>query len=133
MIAPLRNTHRRTLSLLSLLVPAVLTMGVAARHPSPDPEAAPIRAAELHSAAGHFAVLTLDDRRISIRTRTPVPDPLLYWSSAAPTADVPATATFLGPADPHAAYVLPPEAGYLVLYSGGHRRVVDFLGLEARP
>jgi hypothetical protein len=133
MIAPLRNTHRRTLALLSLIVPAVLTIGVAARHPGPAPEEPATSVAELHSAAGHFSVLTLDDRRISVRTRTPVPDPLLYWSSAAPAADVLETATFLGSADPHAAYDLPPEAGHLVLYSGGHRRVVDFLRLEARP
>lgn len=133
MIAPLRNTHRRTFALLAILVPAVLAIGVAARHPTPTLLKRTTEGVVLRSGAEHFNVLVSRDRRASVHMLTPSPDPLLYWASAAPTSDVPDNAMLIGPADPNVAYDLPREAGFLVLYSGGHRRIVDFVRLEALP
>jgi hypothetical protein len=133
MIAPLRRAHRHTFTFLAMAVPVMFAIGLGARHPRVDSVRPAVSGVETRSAAGHFSLITSADQRVAVRIHTPAPDPLLYWSAAAPSSDALSNSRFIGPADPNRAYELPQDTGYLVLYSGGHQRIVDFVRLESRP
>jgi hypothetical protein len=131
MIAPLRRTHRRTFALLAVALPLVFAAGLAARRP--PPAGSPLALEGATSRNGAFVLRVSSDLHIRAEPRALHPDPLLYWSETAPADELPAGAQLLGPLTARARYRLPTASGYVILYSGGHGRVVDFAPAGAQP
>jgi hypothetical protein len=134
MIAPHRSSHRHTFAVLAILVPAVLAMGVAARHPQPPVSPQAHEGLARASAAGHFVLIIMHEGRFAVRTPVAIPDPLLYWTPYVPPDEgLPPGAHFIGPWAREHVYEPPSQFGYLILYSGAYGRIVDYVRVESQP
>jgi hypothetical protein len=151
MIQPLRTVHRRAFLGLALVLPAILLVGLGARHPR---QRLSVPAAQLPNSAhllrksdtlwqkhtiqsdfyndsNHpgdvFVVLHTTHEAIE-------PDLLLYWSTDPPQGDsVPAHARLLGAFIAGKVFTLPMSlgrTGYLVLFSLPHQTVFDSARVE---
>ena len=146
MIRPLRIRHRRSLTVLGVVLPVAFGLGIAARKPLPQMGAVPIELREAtppHAAtvwerpdlftnapvqvrllreAGHFAVAC------AAPTDFVKPDLLVYWSGSPPTNDkLPNAAVLLG-VFTASALPLPADAanrdGLLVLFSLADQEII---------
>ena len=151
MIRPLRVWHRRMISILALVVPALLVAALAVRRPAPtDSDAAdpleqerfrPERVTQRISSAPPLPAIEVELAGLALSLHTALfderPDVLLYWSADRPASGGtwPGEAHLLGSGDGHFdGFLLLPEAarkrdGWLVLYSVAHREVVAELQL----
>jgi hypothetical protein len=135
MIQPLRTLHRRTFYVMALIVPTIFIVGI--RHqdqqsPHPSPRYAALKGDEAHWPSGLLATRS-DRQQITIHVLKPlrVPDPLLYCApSTSKLQDLPDEAVLLGPVRDGGSLPASCNDGSLVLYSLGHRAIVDQLLLE---
>jgi hypothetical protein len=142
MIQPLRTNHRRIFLGLALLVSAVFVAGLLARPEATAPAAR--REAVFVAPAGqtwknHLFTLEVSPTSDINQTRIVpskgllAPDVLIYYSDVAPQDSLPANAILLGRWDPSATYSLLFNSGFLVMYSGAQKSVLDFTPLGGRP
>src|SRR5688572_4856411 len=134
MIAPYRSSHRHTFAVLAILLPALLAMGVAGRHPQARLSPRTHEGLEKASAAGHFVLIVMHDGRFAVRTPVAIPDPLLYWTPYMPTDEgLPPGVHFLAPWARERLYEPASQSGYLILYSGAYGQIVDYVRVESQP
>lgn len=157
MIQPLRTMHRRVFVALALALPAILAVGLGARHPHQRlsapaaqlPNSARLlrksdrlwqkhaMQSELYSDSEHPGdiYLVLNPVALDTAQETIEPDLLLYWSAEQPQGDsVPDHARLLGPFIAGKVFNLPMSlgrAGYLVLFSLPHHTVFDTARVES--
>ena len=154
MIQPLRVVHRRAFVALSLVLPAILLIGIEARRPrlGPSTHATDVPDTgnmlressnlwQKHSIQSKFYnkperpldtyVVLLPAQELS------EPDLLLYWATNAPQGNVlPGEAQLVGAFTAGKAFLLPlneKRAGHLVLFSQAHQTVVDSARVEKLP
>jgi hypothetical protein len=156
MIQPLRTVHRRAFVGLALVLPAILLVGLAARHPR---QRVSVPAAQLPNSAHLLRKSDSLWQKQTIRSEfysdsdhpgdifvvlSPVvlrppqeanePDLLLYWSTDQPQGDsVPAHERLLGVFVAGKVFTLPMSlgrTGYLVLFSLPHHTVFDTARVE---
>jgi hypothetical protein len=156
MIQPLRAVHRRVFVALALLLPAILLVGLGARHPRQHWS---VPAAQLPNSAHLLRKSDTLWQKQTIRSEfysdsnqhgdiffvlIPVasqqaqdaiePDLLLYWSTDQPQGDsVPPHAQLLGAFIGGKVFTLPVSlgrTGYLVLFSLPHHTVFDTARVE---
>jgi hypothetical protein len=152
MIRPLRQRHRRMVTVLGVVLPVVLVAGIAARKPAPIVTTLP---SALATATQHLE--TVEWERTDLFTKTLIqvrllresagsgrfavgfsaakdfvkPDLLVYWAAGNPdiTTTLPDKARLLGAFNSSAALTLPAEAalgsGVLVLYSLADQEIVE--------
>lgn len=154
MIQPLRVLHRRAFVTLILALPAILLLGLGARHSSSVPTARSsdvpvgthvVRVSsnlwQRHSIQSNFYNST-DGSHGSYLVLQPAqslnePDLLLYWDTDVPQSGVlSGHAELLGAFSAGKAFGLPRNenrAGYLVLFSPAHQIVVDTAAVEKLP
>jgi hypothetical protein len=158
MIQPLRTTHRRAFSALALVLPAILLVGLGARHPHqrlsvPAPQL-PNSAhlfrqsdtlwqkhtiqSEFYSDSNHPGDMFVVLNPVALHPQEAIePDLLLYWSAEQPQGDsVPAHARLLGVFIAGKVFTLPMglgRTGYLVLFSLPHNTVFDTAKVETLP
>jgi len=152
MIRPLRQRHRRMISVLGVFLPVALAVGIAARKPMPTVASLP---AQLSGPPQQFTALKWE--RDDLFTKTPMrvrllrevpkggrsgiqfsvgkefakPDLLVYWVAAGTkvTDTIPDNAFLLGAPYSSAALPLPAEAnaasGVLVLYSLADHEIIE--------
>jgi hypothetical protein len=154
MIQTLRTVHRHSFVALAFVLPVVMVVGLANRHPrrlSSKPTARVPRSeymarksqiqwsrhgirTELHGDSTRRAET---DVVLHPTERLNEPDLLLYWSAdPAPGDTLPANARLVGPLIAGKSMVLPPGAdrsGFLVLFSLPHQSVFDTAKLEKLP
>jgi hypothetical protein len=154
MIQPLRTLHRRTFTTFAVVLPAILIVGLRARHPQTRAGVVPnalSSTSELLSSVGtqwqkhaigsrFYRDLQHPDMLYVIFDLPPEmnePDLLLYWSEGlAQGNDLPPQAELLGSLTTQKAFLLPRNLkppGYLVLYSLAHHHTVDTAALERLP
>jgi len=154
MIQPLRAVHRRAFVALSLVLPAILLIGIEARRPrlGPSTHATDVPDTgnmlressnlwQKHSIQSKFYnkperpldtyVVLLPAQELS------EPDLLLYWATNAPQGNVlPGEAQLVGAFTAGKAFLLPlneKRAGHLVLFSPAHQTVFDIARVEKLP
>ncbi len=154
MIQPLRVVHRRAFVALSLVLPAILLIGIEARRPrlGPSTHATDVPDTgnmlressnlwQKHSIQSKFYnkperpldtyVVLLPAQELS------EPDLLLYWATNAPQGNVlPGEAQLVGAFKAGKAFLLPlneKSAGHLVLFSQAHQNVFDTARVEKLP
>ena len=146
MIQPLRTIHRRVSIAMATILPAVLILGLAARHRLPQTigQSVPLPASmqflkqslslwRKHSIRTSFyRNLNRPEELYVLLNSTDLPsepDLLLYWSSTQPVQNaLPDGARLLGAAERDRALLLPSDlgnGGYLVIYSLAHQAVID--------
>jgi hypothetical protein len=154
MIQPLRAVHRRAFVALALVLPAILLMGLGARHPRQGPGA---NATDVQGPGNIVSESSNLWQKHSIRSQfyskpdRPLdkyvvllpaqelnePDLLLYWAANAPEGNVlPGDAQLLGAFSKGTAFLLPLNekgAAYLVLFSPAHQTVFDTAAVEKLP
>jgi hypothetical protein len=153
MIQPLRVVHRRAFVALSLVLPAILLVGLGARRPHLGPSHATdvpdtgniVRESstlwQKHSIQSKFYSKSDRPQDIYLVLRPAQqlnePDLLLYWVTNAPEGDVlPASARFVDAFTTGKAFLLPLDekrAGHLVLFSLAHQAVFDTAKVETLP
>jgi len=154
MIQPLRVVHRRAFVTLTLVLPALLLLGLGARHSRPGPTAHPadvpvgtyvVRASsnlwQKHSILSKF-YSSKDGSQGTYLVLQPgqnlnEPDALLYWDANLPQRDVlSGNAELLGAFSAGKVFRLPlnaKRAGHLVLFSPANQTVVDTAAVEKLP
>ena len=154
MIQPLRAVHRRAFVVLTLLLPAILLIGLGARRPRLGPRA---QATDVPDAGGMVKMSSTSWQKHLIESRfyrkpnrlldtyvvlVPAeelnePDLLLYWVANSPEGNVlPGDAQLLGAFSKGTAFLLPSNekgAGHLVLFSPAHQTVFDTAAVEKLP
>jgi hypothetical protein len=156
MIQPLRTVHRRVFVGLALVLPAILLVGLGARHsrlPWSVPAAQLPNSAhllrksdtlwqkqtirsEFYSDSNHPGDIFLVLNPVALQPAQEAigPDLLLYWSTDQPQGDsVPARAQLLGAFIGGKVFTLPVSlgrTGYLVLFSLPHHTVFDTARVE---
>jgi hypothetical protein len=159
MIQPLRTTHRRAFFALALVLPAILLVGLGARHPRQRlsaPAAQLPNSAHLlrksdslwqkHAIQSEFysysnnpdaMFVVLNPVALHPTQEAIDPDLLLYSSAEQPQGDsVPVHARLLGVFIAGKVFTLPMSlgrAGYLVLFSLPHHTVFDTAKVETLP
>ena len=154
MIQPLRTVHRRAWVALALVLPAIVLIGLGARHPrlAPSTQAAdvPTTAFEVtdssvlwlnHAVQSKFYGESDRPQDIYVVLQPAEelnePDLLLYWASDAPQGNaLPGNAQLVGAFTTGKAYLLllnEKPAGHLVLFSPAHQTVVDYARVEKLP
>ena len=154
MIQPLRNMHRRAFVALALILPALLLVGLGARHPgtsltprSPELPATAYLLRESnglwtqHSIATKFYGISDSPNEIYVvlRPMQPLnePDLLLYWCANTPQGNsLPSESILVAPYTADEAFAIPLEkerAGNLILFSLGHQAVFDSARVEKLP
>jgi hypothetical protein len=151
MIQPLRNAHRRTFLALAVVLPAILVVGLMARHRnlpvSADTFKPPYAIESQKMSVGwqkhpidtYFYMNPVRDGEVAVvLTPKPAldePDLLLYWADTdAAGADL-SRARLLGPFVPGTRYSLlaSERRGQLMLYSLAHNEVIDRAKIEGLP
>lgn len=151
MIQPLRDIHRRAFVALVLVLPAVLLIGLGARHPRQGPIANATDVPGTRNVVRESSNLW---QKHSIRSRfyckpdRPLdmyvvllpaqelnePDLLLYWATDAPQGNVlPGDAQLVGAFSTGRAFLLPLNekgAGHFILFSPAHQAVFDTAVVE---
>lgn len=154
MIQPLRVVHRRAFVTLTVMLPAILLVGLGARHSRSSPTA---RAAEVpatayvvressnlwqkHSIHSKFYGTSDGSQDIYLVLQPAEslnePDLLLYWDTNAPQGNVlSGEAQLLGAFSTGKVFRLPSNerrAGHLVLFSPAHQTVLDTAAMEKLP
>jgi len=154
MIQPLRVVHRRAFVLLTLVLPAILLIGLEARHSHPRTVA---RAADVpagayvlressnlwqrHSIPSKFYSRSDSPQDIDLVLQPAQslnePDLLLYWGTNAPQGNVlSGESQLLGAFSTGKVFRLPlneRRAGYLILFSPAHQTVFDTAAVEKLP
>lgn len=154
MIQPLRTVHRRAWVALALLLPAMVLIGLGARHPrlAPSTQAAdvPTTAFEVtdssvlwlnHAVQSKFYGESDRPQDIYVVLQPTrdlnEPDLLLYWTADEPQGSaLPGNAQLVGTFTPGKASLLPlneRRAGHLVLFSSAHQTVVDSATVGTLP
>jgi hypothetical protein len=153
MIQPLRTAHRRVFIVLAALLPAIIAGGLTARRHNPTSAStspgvlqnvaaldSPSATWEKNSCVTKFYWDAANGFKVRIflnpARELHDPDLLLYWATnAGAVADELSNAALLGPFHPGEAYSIPPKqvAGYLILYSLPHRKIVDRAKVEVLP
>jgi len=154
MIQPLRAVHGRAFVALSLVLPAILLLGLEARHPQSNLDTHAANAADTGNTVRQSSTLwqkhSIQSRFYSKADRPqdiylvlqPVqelnePDVLLYWDTKEPQRNVlSAEAQLLGAFSTGKVFRLPlneRRAGYLVLFSAAHQTVLDTASAETLP
>ncbi len=159
MIQPLRTVHRRAFVALALLLPAILLVGLGARHPSQRSSAPaaqlPNSAHMLRKSDTLWQKQTMRSEFYGDSNRSQViyvvlkperdlsePDLLLYWAAKPPQGNaLPEDVQFVGSYAAGKAFTLPlnvgkfnsERAGYLVLFSLAHHTVFDTARVETLP
>jgi hypothetical protein len=154
MIQPLRTVHRRAFVALGLVLPAILVVGQALRHPP-----SPVNGSSDRIPDGQFVMKKSDrmwqkhamvtefygdakDATASYVVLRPAqdlnePDLLLYWTEVAVEGNtLPRDARLLGAFAPGKIFLLNANgqrSGRLVLYSGAHQTIVDTSLVESLP
>ncbi len=154
MIQPLRVVHRRAFVALSLVLPAILLIGLGARRPrlGPSAHATDVQGTgnmlresstlwQKHSMQSRF--YSKPDRPLdtyvvlSPAQELNEPDLLLYWAANSLQGNgLPGGAQLVGAFATGKAFLLPlneNRAGYLVLFSPAHQGVVDTARVETLP
>lgn len=154
MIQPLRVVHRRTFIALTLVLPAILLIGLGGRRSGFAAGAHPtgvlgngnvLRESsnlwQKHAIQSNF--YSRSDRPQDIylvlqpAQELNEPDLLLYWVTKPPQGAVlPADAKFVGAFTAGKSFLLPREdkrAGHLVLFSPAHQSVFDTARVEKLP
>jgi hypothetical protein len=140
MIQPLRNVHRRSFYAMAVALPLVFLAGLAERDRQLPTQtyAAAESNAEIwpsHLVATKF-IQDAGSAKIQFHLLQPLrePDPLLYFSpGGAAGNDLPQDVVLLGQATDGELFSLPRTRGSLLLYSLGHRKIVDQLPIKAVP
>jgi hypothetical protein len=151
MIQPLRNAHRQGFSALAVVLPAILVVGLMARHRSESVSADALKSTDAvrafkvsagwqkHSIETYFYLNPVRDGEIAvILTPKPAldePDLLLYWAGSDGSGTNLSQARLLGPFVPNKNYSIPAgeRRGELVLYSLAHATVIDRAKIEGLP
>ena len=154
MIQPLRTVHRRTFVTLTLVLPAILLIGLGARHSRSGPTAratdVPVGAYvvressnlwQKHSIHSKFYSRSDGSQDIYLVLQSAEglnePDLLLYWDANAPQRNIlSGEAQLLGAFSAGKVFRLPSNekrAGYLVLFSPAHQTVLDTAAVEKLP
>jgi hypothetical protein len=143
MIQPLRNCHRWAFLLLALLLPVLFVAGILVRPKTPRPRtiarfiAAQGSDWQKHSFVVQISSLSNDETSLAVIPIKPVlaPDLLVYYANHAPQRGVlPADAHLLGRWDVESTYPLPHTSnGFVLLYSGAQRTVLDSVAVEGHP
>jgi hypothetical protein len=154
MIQPLRAVHRSAFVTLTVVLPAILLIGLGARRSSLGPTAhaadVPSSAYVDREASNLWQKHTIQSKFYSRPDRPQdiylvlqpaqalnEPDLLLYWATDTPKGNVlPAEAQLVGAFIKGKAFLLPLEqkrAGYLVLFSPAHQTVFDTARVETLP
>ena len=119
MIQPLRKVHRRSFVLLALVLPAVFIAGLLARRPLVPAERVSDRISLVLPSGAEMVI----DSRDLWGSAVDAPDPLVYWTLAAPApGSLPGGARLLGSLEAarRNRLRLPGDTGargYLILYS----------------
>jgi len=154
MIQPLRTVHRRAFAALALILPAILLVGIGARHPGTSltersPEL-PATAYLVRESKGLWSQHSIDtkfygradspkDIYVVLRPMQPLnePDLLLYWSTNTPQGNsLPNESLLVAPYSADEGFALPLEkerAGNLILFSMAHQTVFDSARVEKLP
>ena len=152
MIRPLRQRHRRMITIIGVLLPIAFAAGIAARRPAPTVATLPTA---LATTQRHFEAVEWE--RADLFTKTPIqvrllreragaarfavefsaakdfvkPDLIVYWVANSPnlTDTLPDNARLLGAFNSSLALPLSPDAGpgsgVLVLYSLADQKIVE--------
>jgi hypothetical protein len=143
MIQPLRNCHRWSFLLLAVLLPVLFVAGLLVR-----PNPFKLRVAtqfiapqgsdwQKHSFAVQISTTPTGERALMLVPTKPIlaPDLLVYYSDHAPLQGVlPDDAHLLGRWDAGFSYSLPrPLNGFVLLYSGAQKAVLDSVAVEGHP
>lgn len=138
MIQPLRNIHRRMFYVIAVVTPTIFLVGLTQRDTqfvaASNAPSAITRSAEAWPSG--LLATSIDQRTVTIHVLQPssVADPLLYYAPASVQSDeLPANAVLLGAVYGGGKLPLPYKKGSLILYSLGHRAVVDQLAFEVKP
>ena len=151
MIRPLRQRHRRMITIIGVLLPIAFAAGIAAHRPAPTVATLPTA---LATTQRHFEAVEWE--RADLFTKTPIqvrllresagaghfavefsaardfvkPDLIVYWVAGSPnvTDTLPDNARLLGVFNSSVALWLPPDgwpgSGVLVLYSLADQEIV---------
>src|SRR5712692_8461565 len=154
MIQPLRAVHRRAFVALAFVLPAILLIGLGARHPRLGPI---VNATDVPGTRNVVKESSNLWQKHSIQSRfyrkpeRPLdtyvvllpaqelnePDLLLYWATNSPQGNVlPGEAQLVGAFTAGKAFLLPlneKSAGHLVLFSQAHQTVFDSARVEKLP
>ncbi len=143
MIQPLRSYHRWSFLLLAVLLPVLFVAGILVRPKPPQPQAIfRLIASQGSDWQKHFFVVQISaaptgETSLVLVPIKPVlaPDLLVYYANHAPQLGVlPADAHLLGRWDIGSTYPLPhPLNGFVLLYSGGQKTVLDSVAVEGHP
>ena len=154
MIQPLRVAHRRAFVTLTLVLPAILLIGLGARRSRPGPggHAADLPATayvvressnlwQKHAIQSKFYSRSDRPQDIGIVLQSAEefnePDLLLYWAAIAPEGNsLPKEARLVGAFTKGKVLPLPlneKRAGYLVLFGQAHQTVFDAARVEKLP
>lgn len=149
MIQPLRTAHRRIFTVLAVLLPSIIVVGLSERHALVRAKESSIsqRATRLSAASAFWEKNTLSTEFSSDPSNLDIvqlflkpvqelrdPDLLLYWTAEARAQDL-SHARLLGALVGDRAYSLTraEHRGYLLLYSLGHDAIVDTAKIERLP
>ena len=154
MIQPLRAVHRRAWVALALVLPAIVLIGLGARHPrltlNAHAAGVPITAHVVRESSNLWQKHAIQSKFYGTSDRPQdiyvvlqpaeelnEPDLLLYWASDAPQGNaLPGNAQLVGTFTTGKAYLLllnEKPAGHLVLFSPAHQTVVDSARVERLP
>jgi len=154
MIQPLRALHRRAFVALSLVLPAILLLGLEARRPRFNLETHATNAADTGNTVRQSSTLwqkhSIQSRFYSKPDRPQdiylvllpaqelnEPDLLLYWATNAPQGNIlPADAQLVAAFTTGKSFLLPLDekhAGHLVLFSPARKTVFDAARVEKLP
>jgi hypothetical protein len=154
MIQPLRAVHRRAFVALALVLPAILLIGLGARHPRLGPSVHAPDVPDTGNIVRNSSTLWqkhLIQSRFYSRPDRPQDiyfvlqptqtlneaDLLIYWVTNTPQGNVlPVDSQLVGPFTPGTAFLLPlkgKRAGQLVLFSPAHQIVFDTARVEKLP
>ena len=133
MIQPIRTLHRRIFCMAAVITPTIFFAGLGSRQPQLPPER-PYTAVQdgfVKWKSGLLATKsTSDSLTVQVLRPLPIPDPLLFCTLETNVASsLPENAVLLGPVR-DGAVLRPCKKAQLVLYSLGHREVVDQILLE---
>lgn len=154
MIQPIRVVHRRAFALLTLVLPAILLIGLGARHSrsgsTAGPTDLPTETYVVRSSSNLWQRHSIQSQFYSSKDASQgtylvlqatqslnEPDALLYWDTNKPQRNVlSGRAQLLGAFRAGKVFHLPmneERAGYLVLFSPAHQTVVDTAKVEKLP
>jgi len=154
MIQPLRRAHRRAFAGLTVVLPAILLIGLRGRSSRPDERTfiadVPTTTSDVRESSNLWQSHTIRSTFYSRSDRPGeidvvlqpaddlnAPDLLLYWAYNAPQGNVlPAEARFMGDFRSGKAFLIPIDegrTGYLVLFSLARRSVFDSAKVEKLP